>query len=145
MNKKVHAFSELVQLDVRWAFIRLSWCGSQFTLLVELLSEWHLYLLPQDEKKDDKKESKENRTGEEKKVTIAEEKKSAKEKEPAFELLSNPSRVMKQQLKVCLIVFAVLTCDVIDFTFGDQLLKSFFPLPLDLLITSPVPAAVYEE
>ena len=50
-----------------------------------------------DEKKDgasDGKTGDDKKSGEEKKV---------KEKEPSFELLSNPSRVMRQQLKVSVI------------------------------------------
>ena len=55
-----------------------------------------------DEKKDDKKEKMEvdEKKEEEKKEEKKEEEKKADEPEPNFELLSNPARVMKAQLKV---------------------------------------------
>merc|ERR1711976_862651 len=53
-----------------------------------------------DEKKDDKKEKMDVDEKKEDKEEKKEPEKAADEPEPNFELLSNPARVMKQQLKV---------------------------------------------
>jgi len=57
-----------------------------------------------DDKKKDEKETKETKEKPEKKAVKDEGEKEKKEPEPSFEILQNPARVLRQQLKVIQLV-----------------------------------------
>lgn len=75
-------------------YISLSWFGWDDNFNITCIKDEKKDGASDGKTGDDKKSGDEKKSGEEKKV---------KEKEPSFELLSNPSRVMRQQLKVSVI------------------------------------------
>jgi len=90
-----------------------------------------------DDKKKDEKETKETKEKPEKKV-VKDDEKEKKEPEPSFEILQNPARVLRQQLKVIQLVDGSHYATVKDIQIGGIVMVKHMQTDTEEELVEPV-------